>query len=107
MDPSTRTFFVAGVKFRPPETIAKAFEPLARGEMGVVKLVGEPSNAHDRYAVKVILNDQHVGYVPKPINIDMWALRDAGMKPNATLLQYNANGPSYELFKIQVTFTKQ
>lgn len=74
-----------------------------------VYLVGEPSNAYDKYAVKVIVKhgeeEYHIGYVPKPINVDIWSLRDAGLKPNALITEYNPEAKTYEMFKVQVTFT--
>ncbi len=111
MDPITRTFFVAGVKFRPPEDIKSAGD-FAEHELIAkeIKLIGEPRNKFDRYAVKVNMEvaDKvfHIGYVPKPINIDIWALRDAGWKPSARLVEYNAGGPTHEMFKVEVNFTK-
>lgn len=110
MDPTTRTFFVAGVKFRPTEEISLAATKIneAKGDPSAipVKLVGEPSNKFDRYAVKVFLADVFIGYIPKPINVDIWALKDGGLKPSAELVQYNFNAPTHEMFKVQVSFTK-
>jgi hypothetical protein len=116
MDPTTRTFFVAGVKFRPDKDIDEAvshirkFRSDADGSVPL-RLVGEPGNRYDRYAVKVIMDIfdgeiSHIGYVPKPINVDIWALRGGGMKPVAKLVEFNEHAPSYEMFKVEVTFHK-
>lgn len=112
MDASTRTFFVAGVKFRPDywsvvkaikEAQQKSSDPLLDRE---VKLVGEPKNPFDRYAVKVLIDGRHVGYVPKPINVDLWALKDSGLKANARLIAFAPDAETYQMFKIEVTFSK-
>lgn len=110
MDPSTRTFYVAGVKFRQDwrkihKHLLNTDFPTARESLEV-KLVGEPSNAFDKYAVKVLMNNEHIGYIPKPINIDVWALRDAGLKPVAKLVEFNPDAETYEMFKVEVSFTK-
>lgn len=111
LDTSPVEFFVAGVKFRPNDviTLAKGFaehELIAKD----FRLVGEPSNQFDRYAVKIHMEvaDKilHIGYVPKPINVTIWALRDAGYKPDASLAEYNPDAPTHFMFKIRVTFTK-
>jgi hypothetical protein len=115
MDASTRTFFVAGVQFRPKEDIGHAYNFVAHLKANnddklpdiPCKLVGEPQNKFDRYAVKVLIHDDfHIGYIPKPINVDVWALRDAGLKPTARLVEFNPDGKTYEMFKVEVTFSK-
>jgi len=113
MDASTRTFFVAGVQFRPAPALIAANAYLTKPDQWhpVCKLVGEPSNKYDKYAVKVIIiadeaPEAFIGYIPKPINIDVWALKDLGYKPEAKVIAYSPNSPTYEMFKIQVTFTK-
>lgn len=110
MDATTRTFFVAGVQYRPDFI---RFRHIIPGDFNVT-LVGEPKNKFDRYAIKIILvrkNDtglgiMHIGYVPKPFNVDIWALRDLGYRPEPTLVEYKAEALPYEMFKVQVTFTK-
>jgi hypothetical protein len=108
MDSSPRTFHVAGVKFRPDyKDVVHEFElkkPLFPYDK--VRLIGEPGNPFDKYAVKVLINGVHIGYVPKPVNIDIWALRDQWFKPTAMMIGYNPGGPTHFLFEIQITFSK-
>lgn len=108
-DTTPITFFVAGVQFRPGSVLRTVRDEL----LGVadyttfpVTLVGEPSNQYDDYAVKVMAGGQHIGYVPKPLNINIWSLRDAGYKPAAKLVGFDASAKTYEMFKIEVTYTK-
>jgi hypothetical protein len=115
MDTSPRTFAVAGVKFRHQADIYAALCELKRRPSlllpdamptgtTAIMLIGEPGNAYDRYAVKVMLFGYHIGYVPKPTNIDIWALKTKGYKPIAILDSYNSNAQSHQMFFVKVTF---
>jgi hypothetical protein len=105
MNTSPKLFAVAGVKFRPPEDIATAIRKLdSRPAPHTVTLTGEPSNKYDCYAVKVSVCGIFIGYVPKPTNIDIWALKGKGYKPTAVLESYNANAQTHNMFFIKVTF---
>lgn len=104
------TFYVAGVKFR-PESIRTSIldELLARHPDCTtfpITLSGEPSNPYDRRAVKVMAGGQHLGYVPKPTNAFIYALRDAGTKPVARLVSYNPCAETHKMFQVEVTFIK-
>jgi len=98
---SPKTFHVAGVKFRPDW---KSFVDLDISQP--VTLIGEPQNQYDRYAVKVLLGTTHIGYVPKPINVDIWAVHKAGYKAEAKLLHFTPEAESWHWFEVQVTFKK-
>ena len=46
-----------------------------------LKLIREPTNKHDRNAIKVMLDDQHIGYIKKDIaKIFSPILRDSQLK---------------------------
>lgn len=104
MDANTRTFFIAGVQYN---TTYRDYLPDAKvGD--ILKLVGEPTNKFDRYAVRIESPKGSVlGHIPKPFNVDTWALKDAGFKPTAILIEVNTAGPSWNMFKVEVTFAKQ
>lgn len=110
MDPLTCTFYVAGVKYRPDWRVV--LTDLAKRDpsrpLGTypVSLVGEPSNQHDRNAVKVLAGGVHIGYVPKPVNVDVWARRDAGWRPSASFVAVDGDAQTHEMFKVMITFTK-
>lgn len=105
MDPSPRTFYIADVQYR-PDWRKVAIDLVGRDlSQQVVRLVGEPSNQYDRYAVKVLVNGTHLGYIPKPMNIDIWALKDLGYKPEAALVKFDGAAAPYDMFQIKVTFT--
>lgn len=113
IDTSPRTFFIAGVKFRPDYMmVLKGLRDSGLDRnctTGVidVELKGEPKNPHDRYAVKCLIGSTHVGYVPKPINVDIWALHDAGYSAKGRLTQFNPDYMTHQLFQVTVTFTKK
>lgn len=106
MDPTKPiTFHVAGVQHRgdDPDALIRAGVtfPLA------CSIVGEPKNAYDRYAVKVMVGILHLGYVPKPVNIDVWSLHDAGYKAIGTIINHNPDQPLWRRFEVQVVFEKK
>lgn len=116
MDLTTRTFFIAGVQHRPDHVttcahvVKRLAEPM-RDQYLVLQLVGEPKNQYDRYAVKIVLPDLQtsgllIGYVPKPINVDIWALRDAGWKPICELISFDPEASYWSMYKIRVSFEK-
>ena len=58
----------AGLKFRPAPARAH-WESLDDG--AELTLEAEPSNKYDRYAVKLISGEHHVGYVPKDLSMEI------------------------------------
>tara|TARA_R110000868_G_scaffold175238_1_gene412188 strand:+ start:635 stop:970 length:336 start_codon:yes stop_codon:yes gene_type:complete len=98
------TFRIAGVQHRPQDVIHKAIREGLDVGVGLT-LVGEPSNSFDRYAVKVLYKDNFIGYVPKPVNGQIWQVRNSGFKPTSTLIIYNPDAPTYEMFEVKVTFS--
>lgn len=74
------TFFVAGVKYRPPEVIDRLTN------QDVLKLEAEPSNPYDEFAVKVLdLLGNLVGYCPKKQTWILHFLRKAGVPLSLSL----------------------
>lgn len=108
MNTSPRTFFIAGVQHRPNwQATRDAFAHAAEGSGPMeLQLVGEPTNPYDRYAVKVMAASQIIGYVPKPINVDFWALHDAGYKSYAKILNFYPDASPWKMYEVEVTFTK-
>lgn len=54
------------------EGLAQKDGPLA------VELALEPSNPYDRWAVQVLVNEEHVGYIPKEVSQEMTLLLKRG-----------------------------
>ena len=57
---------VAGISFRDdyPRNIWKISGSMIATEPLMADLVREPDNPNDRHAIKVVVDDEHVGYIP-------------------------------------------
>jgi len=64
---NVRIIHVAGVTFR-LESLKTAMETPGHP---TAFLVADPTNRHDKNAIKVMVNGQHVGFVPKSCNTDI------------------------------------
>jgi len=65
--PGATELRVVGVTFR-PEAVETAWRRAQPGGTGAAWLVPDPSNVHDRFAVKVFIHDQHVGFLSRHIS---------------------------------------
>lgn len=66
----SRRFFIAGVQFRP-----NAAKVLSELEVGTeLELELEPTNKYDPNAIKIMYEDEHVGYVPKKFSAEITAM---------------------------------
>lgn len=102
----TKTFYVAGVQHR-PDAVKVADDLVGRNlSEQVVRLVGEPSNKYDPFAVKVVVNGYHIGYVPRAAAKEFWAFHNNGFKADAELAAFDPTAPTWEMFQVVVTFTK-
>lgn len=53
---------VAGVTFEGRQELIKKLSPNS-----IVRLEREPTNPHDPYAVKIMADGMHIGYIPKDL----------------------------------------
>lgn len=60
-------FKVVGTSFRPKEDIQTVHNQLKQNVSHNVKLYFEPKNPYDKNAIKVFVNDTHIGYIPKEL----------------------------------------
>lgn len=61
--------YVTGATYEGRQKILKKlYLKYTLGEKIIVKLKREPDNKFDKYAIKVLFNKKHVGYVPKKIS---------------------------------------
>lgn len=81
-------FHIAGTNYRMPSERAVA-GALKRGDLLAFEPEPEPSNQHDRFAVKIVVPDSddrnggtqaHVGYIPRGVNEPIANLLQAGKK---------------------------
>ena len=62
--------YIAGVKFRPDAEAVLAAAP----DDAEFQLDPEPTNPHDPNAVRVMLGDVHVGFVPRALSAEISAM---------------------------------
>lgn len=60
-------FKIVGTSFRPKKDIQKVHNQLKQAVSHNVKLYFEPKNPYDKNAIKVFVNDTHIGYIPKEL----------------------------------------
>ena len=102
-----RNFLVAGVQHRPTWELERdRFSRVVDPATLQVKLLGEPSNTYDRYAVKVLINGVHIGYVPKAFSADFWGLHALGYQAVAALVNFSPSAQPWQMYEIAVTFKK-
>jgi len=103
-----RTFYVAGVQFRPRHEIDTAAREMMTGmQLG---LVPEPTNKFDPNAVKIEYNTEtadgivstFLGYVPKKFSSEVSAMLGIGAPINCTVDEVNPSAKTYEMIKVTV-----
>lgn len=92
--------YVAGVKYRPFSVINE----LKTGSP--VTLQAEPTNQYDENAIKVLSNNDLIGYIPKKHTWILHLLRKANVKLTAALTVNQFNRDEEKLF-LRITFVGQ
>lgn len=102
-----RTFYIAGVQFRPQTEIKAAAKEMKVG--GLLKLYPEPSNKFDPNAVKIYSipdppSDEayFLGYVPKKFSSEVSALLSIGAPVECVIDEVNPEAKTYEMFKVTI-----
>lgn len=103
-----RTFFIAGVQFRPKNEIAEAAKEMEAGDF--LELVPEPSNKFDPNAVKIEYSVEHangvigifLGYVPKKFSSEVAGMLSIGAPIGCIVEVVNPAAKTYEMFKVTV-----
>ena len=103
-----RTFFVAGVQFRPRHEIDSASKLMNVGDQ--LGLVPEPENKFDPNAVKIEYNTEtangvetvFLGYVPKKFSSEVSALIGIGAEIQCIVDEVNPAAKTYEMFKVTI-----
>lgn len=106
--PETIEIAVAGVMFEGrQDLLASLYREQEQGAAVAGMLEREPSNRHDRNAIKVLLatptQGQHVGYVPRPLAAQLAPHLDAGGTARVTLAKIVCGGdPGRMAFGVRV-----
>ena len=100
-----RTFYIAGVQFRPKEEIKKAMKEI-KADFRLV-LIPEPTNKFDPNAVKILyitddLKDFFLGYVPKKFSAEVSGLLEAGIELYCIVKTVNPLGKPWEMCEVVI-----
>lgn len=104
-----RSFFIAGVQFRPRAEINTAVEEMKVGDK--LTLCPEPTNKFDPNAVQILTNiegDQEdhagifLGYVPKKFSSEVSGMLGIGAPVICTVDEVNPAAKTYEMIKVTV-----
>jgi hypothetical protein len=82
---------IVGTAFRPHEAKV-VFQQIALGETHF-QLVREPDNQYDPLAIKVIYQDEHVGYLARANNITIANALDDGAEPEVEVVDFEGRKP--------------
>jgi len=101
-----KSFYIAGVKFRPRNEIDRALRELKVGD--ILTMSPEPTNKFDPNAIQIIFNsgiesdspDIFLGYVPKKFTSDVSADLEIGVNLECQVESVNPKSPTYEMFKV-------
>lgn len=78
---------LVGANFRPSEA-REAIKGLTIGS--ILTLEAEPDNPHDDKAVKVMLNGEHLGYIPRTDNSALAEILAAGNELTAEVIAFQS-----------------
>lgn len=78
---------VAGTSFRNIHKVEHQLQPETK-----LKLQREPENEYDEFAIKILLEDYHIGYIPRESNEVVARLMDAGKNFHATIVRLEWQG---------------
>lgn len=100
-------FMVAGVKF----SDYKKLKPKDLKPGVTIVATTERNNPKDPRAIRLTINNVHIGYVPTNgqyghMNYLMWKIKSINKKCFLTLKAYNPNNPSWETFYVEVRHEK-
>ena len=105
-----RSFYIAGVQFRPKNEIAEASKRLKQGAQ--LSLIPEPENKFDPNAIKIIYKDYtedmqssaelFLGYVPKKFSSEVAGMLSIGAPVECIVDEVDSSAKTYEMFKVTV-----
>lgn len=82
---------IVGTSFRPHEAKV-VFQHITLGETAFT-LEREPENAYDPMAIKVIYQDEHVGYLARQNNAAIAVALDDGVVPEVKVIDFEGKKP--------------
>jgi hypothetical protein len=103
----TRTFYIAGVQFRPRDEINRTAKEMKVGDK--IGLKAEPDNKYDPNAVQILFDNSaneydpviFLGYVPKKLSAEVSAMLEIG-PVECVVDEVNPSAKIWEMFKVSV-----
>jgi len=103
-----RTFYIAGVQFRPREQTLKGMRAIKEGNH--LDLIPEPENKFDPNAVKIEYNFEtpdgiesiHLGYVPKKFSSEVAGLLSIGVDIECIVQVINPEASPWEMCRVTI-----
>ena len=102
-----RSFFIAGVQFRPIAEIGRAMKEITIGD--ILPLSPEPTNKYDPNAVQILFEHADgpvdvtfLGYVPKKFSAEVAGLMEAGVDLECVVEVVNPAAKPWEMCKVVV-----
>ena len=95
-----KTFYVAGVQFRPHVEIYDAVNRMKVGDH--LDLVPEPTNKFDPNAVRIEFQDIFLGYVPKKFSSEISAMLEIGEDLTCIVDAISPDAKAWEKIKVTI-----
>jgi len=103
-----RTFYIAGVQFRPAEEVRKAVSLMKEGNH--LGMVPDPTNKYDPNAIKIEYNIEtadgveslFLGFVPKKFSAEVAGLLEAGIELACIVEAVNPSAKPWEMCKVTI-----
>ncbi len=98
-----RSFYIAGVQFRPKDITNKVMKQLKKGDY--LDLVPEPTNKFDPNAIQICFEDLdspdmiHLGYVPKKFSAEVAGLLETDIDLECIVEEINSSAKPWEMCK--------
>ena len=95
-----RSFFIAGVQFRPKEDISQALKGMKVGD--ILTLDPEPTNRFDPNAVRILKDDNFLGFVPKKFSAEVSAMLEVYTTVECVVEEIDLKAKFWEMCKVTV-----
>ncbi len=92
-----RTFFIAGAQYH---NLPKEINRLKLNDL--LELKTEPENKFDPNAVRIMLGDSFLGYVPKKFSSEVTSMLEIGIYLECKVIELNPKGKPWEMCKVMV-----
>ena len=105
-----RSFFIAGVQFRPQQEIAKAMKEIKVDDFLILAM--ESDNKYDPNAVRIEYELEYeadsifLGYVPKKFSAEVTGLLEAGVELDCIVEVVNPLAKPWEMCKVLIVDEK-